>query len=174
MYIALDELFAKDNHNIMRQLSIPWQVFQSKWGEFPVLEAEPFEVELSHTVKKRLKISCHGKLVLGVPCDRCLREVRVPFAVDFHKEIDCKHLDTEDDSDDTQYVVDGSLDMEKMLRDEMLVMWPAKILCKPDCKGICAVCGHDLNAGDCGCDREVLDPRMAAIQDIFKNANREV
>ena len=36
-------------------------------------------------------------------------------------------------------------------------------------EGICPVCGQNLNLGECGCDRESLDPRMSAIRDIFKN-----
>ena len=43
-----------------------------------------------------------------------------------------------------------------------------KVLCKDNCKGICSRCGANLNKGDCGCDTWVPDPRMAAIQDIFK------
>ena len=48
-----------------------------------------------------------------------------------------------------------------------------KILCKPDCKGICPTCGRDLNTGTCDCDNFVPDPRMAAIKDIFE-ADKEV
>ena len=51
---------------------------------------------------------------------------------------------------------------------------PTKILCKPDCKGICKVCGKNLNEGDCGCDQFVPDPRMAAIKDIYDAFNKEV
>ncbi len=40
---------------------------------------------------------------------------------------------------------------------------------KDDCKGICPVCGQNLNEKECGCDTFVPDPRMAVIQDIFKN-----
>ena len=46
---------------------------------------------------------------------------------------------------------------------------------RPECyakkisKGLCPVCGTNLNEKECGCDRTVADPRMAAIQDIFKN-----
>ena len=48
-----------------------------------------------------------------------------------------------------------------------------KILCKEDCKGLCSVCGKDLNEGKCDCDTFVPDPRMAAIMDIFRE-NKEV
>ncbi len=71
---------------------------------------------------------------------------------------------------DDQNFMDGfSLDVDALVHDEILMNWPAKILCKDDCKGICPVCGQNLNEGECGCDTFVPDPRMAVIQDIFKN-----
>ena len=48
-----------------------------------------------------------------------------------------------------------------------------KFLCRPDCKGLCSVCGKDLNEGACGCDTFVPDPRLAAIRDIL-NGDKEV
>ncbi|MDD6168654.1 MAG: DUF177 domain-containing protein, partial [Lachnospiraceae bacterium] len=54
-----------------------------------------------------------------------------------------------------------------------LVNWPAKVLCKPDCKGICPKCGTNLNLETCDCEQGELDPRMAAFQDVF-NKFKEV
>lgn len=170
MFIKLDELFAKENHRIERQVPIDWKQFRGASGEFLVLESKPVWLELYHSTKKCMKVHGCTKLVLGMMCDRCLKDVSVSFEIVFEKEIDCNHLMTEDNSDDTQYIVEGKLDLDKILRDEILLQWPYKVLCREDCKGICKVCGHDLNVSDCGCDRVVLDPRMAAIQDIFKNA----
>lgn len=170
MFVELDELFTKDNHRIEKQISLDWDVFQSSIGEFPVKETEPVQLEMFHTSKKNIQLHGQTKVTLEFMCDRCLKSVFVPFVIEFDKEIDCSNLDTEDDSDDTQYIVDAKFDLDKVIRDEILIQWPAKVLCKEDCKGICKVCGHDLNVSDCGCDRVVLDPRMAAIQDIFKNA----
>ena len=65
------------------------------------------------------------------------------------------------------------LNLDRMVHDEILVNWPDKVLCRENCKGICPVCGQNLNDKDCGCDRVVLDPRMAKFQDIF-NEFKEV
>ena len=54
-----------------------------------------------------------------------------------------------------------------MVRDILLASQSLSNLCKPDCKGLCPVCGHDLNEGDCGCDRFVPDPRLAALQQLI-------
>ena len=61
------------------------------------------------------------------------------------------------------------LDLDILIFDEVVPKLPSRVLCKEDCKGLCPVCGTNLNEKECGCDRTVADPRMAAIQDIFKN-----
>ena len=71
------------------------------------------------------------------------------------------------------YLIGFELDVDKLVYAEILVNWPMRVLCKDDCKGICKVCGMNLNKGACNCQRTELDPRMAAIQDIF-NKFKEV
>ena len=63
------------------------------------------------------------------------------------------------------------LDVDKLISDEIVVALPTKVLCREDCRGLCSVCGQNLNHGTCDCDRHTGDPRMAAIQDIFRNFN---
>ena len=57
--------------------------------------------------------------------------------------------------------------VEELVRNELIVQWPIRVLCKDDCKGICSRCGANLNIQTCDCDTTGLDPRMAAIKDIF-------
>ena len=59
------------------------------------------------------------------------------------------------------------IDITELVRDTVLAAQPLSKLCKPDCKGLCPVCGADLNQGDCGCDRFIPDPRMAALQELL-------
>ena len=56
---------------------------------------------------------------------------------------------------------------DALIYDEILTGFPMKVLCREDCKGICRTCGINLNDKTCSCGRTDLDPRMAAIQDIF-------
>ena len=73
----------------------------------------------------------------------------------------------DEEMEETDYLIGFELDVDKLVYAEILVNWPMKVLCKEDCKGICKVCGMNLNKGTCDCRRTELDPRMAAIQDIF-------
>ncbi len=105
-------------------------------------------------------------------CDRCLKEVEQKIPLSFTVEVSAPDVPLEEMDD--QIFMDGySLDVEELVSNEIIMSLPAKVICKPDCKGICKVCGKDLNLGECGCDTFVPDPRMAAIKDIF-NANKEV
>ena len=70
--------------------------------------------------------------------------------------------------DENNYIAGYQLDVDALIADEMVLQWPLKVLCKEDCKGICTVCGKNLNEQECECDRTVLDPRMAAFLDIFE------
>ena len=63
--------------------------------------------------------------------------------------------------------------MDRLIFNEILVNWPAKVLCKSDCKGICPKCGTNLNLATCDCEQGELDPRMAQFQDVF-NKFKEV
>ena len=98
-------------------------------------------------------------------CNRCLADCREPqvhaFVEDYVREAA--------EEDDSVNVFEGDLlDIQTMVRDTLLAAQPLSNICKPDCKGLCPVCGHNLNEGDCGCDRHVPDPRMAALQQLLQ------
>ena len=59
--------------------------------------------------------------------------------------------------------------VNSLVYEEILLGFPMKVLCQEDCKGICKVCGANLNQGECGCVRTEPDPRMSVIRDIFNN-----
>jgi uncharacterized protein len=71
----------------------------------------------------------------------------------------------EDDVD--VYPYEGeAIDLEPLLRERLILAVPFAPLCKADCKGLCPVCGADLNQADCGHDRRPVDPRLAALKDL--------
>ena len=58
------------------------------------------------------------------------------------------------------------IDLAPAVREQILLFIPSSPLCREDCLGLCPRCGKDLNEGDCGCDRAVMDPRWAALKGI--------
>src|SRR5262249_23284973 len=59
-----------------------------------------------------------------------------------------------------------TIDLAPALREQILLAAPPSPLCDEACKGLCPVCGKDLNPGDCGGEKTALDPRWAALKSI--------
>ena len=100
-------------------------------------------------------------------CGRCLKE----FSADTRAEVIEKFypVGTEQIEDDAFVYDSDVIDITEPLRESLLLAEPIQALCKEDCRGLCPVCGADLNDGDCGCDRFTVDPRLAALKQFIKH-----
>ncbi len=99
-------------------------------------------------------------------CDRCASdftsEVVFPINVVLVTE-----LSNEEDEDEWVFPLEGdSADLEDIVRTVFVLNMDSKLLCKPDCKGLCCQCGKNLNDGPCRCQKE-LDPRFAALRQLL-------
>ena len=169
MLIDLSEILSLEGKTQVLEAPVSMDSFQSKLGSFPVLEKEPVSLTITNTGKKVLKIEAKGVITLALPCDKCLKDVPTEFDIDIEEEVDMKASkeDRIKDLDEINYVKGCGLDVEQLVHNEILIHWPLRVLCKEDCRGICAKCGKDLNEGSCDCDQTSPDPRMAVISDIF-------
>lgn len=168
--------------NLSGILSEPHQPLQARfdWKEKEVvapggrfLLKKPFvtEILVTHEGGHDVSISGKGSLTVEVPCDRCLEVVEEEILLDFQKKVTVSKDGGRgvEDSEEINYIEGYNFDVEQLICNELLVGWPMKILCSDDCRGICNVCGQNLNKGVCDCESTGLDPRMSVIQDIFKN-----
>lgn len=174
MIIDISDVISCENKEKNQQVQIELESFVSRLGEFPIIEKAPIDLRIANRENKRLLIQGTVDIVVSIPCGRCLEEVptNVHFEIDKEIKLDKSTVDDEE-VDDIDYLIGFDLDIDKFIYREILVNWPMKVLCNDDCKGICKVCGMNLNIGDCNCQRTELDPRMAAIQDVF-NKFKEV
>ncbi len=144
-------------------------------SDFSIKHTEPFDVVLSMIGSGKLHITFETKCdILGL-CDRCLSQVsfQVPVDVDETVEVSEGQVVMDEDIGPYSFVDGEDLDIDELILNEILVNFPAKILCQDDCKGICPVCGKNRNIESCDCDDTVLDPRMAQFLDVF-NSFKEV
>jgi uncharacterized protein len=95
-------------------------------------------------------------------CARCLKE----FDRDFAVAMDDMFAREPSPDDDYALAADLSLDPEPMVRDAVVLEMPFSPLCRPDCLGLCPVCGGDRNLGECP-GHEATDPRWAALEGLF-------
>ena len=98
-------------------------------------------------------------------CDRCAATVSRTFNYSFRHVLVTRLSD--ESGDDHIETPDYKLDVDSLLRDDILLELPSKLLCKEDCKGLCSKCGKNLNEGSCGCDRKETDPRLAALRQLL-------
>ena len=156
------------NKEVSEEVSIELTSFESRLGDFPILQKSPVVLNIANQENKTLFIRGSVDIMLSIPCGRCLEEVPTQICFDIDKKLTIQDsILVDDEMEETDYLIGFELDVDKLVYAEILVNWPMKVLCKEDCEGICKVCGANLNKGDCGCQRTELDPRMAAIQDIF-------
>lgn len=174
MLMNLTDAFSIEGKVIEETLALEADEVSYMGSAYPIVEKSPVCIKCSNIGTGKALVNGTVSIILLIPCDRCLKEVRVPLAFDFTQEVSSPEAAKQAEDEDKQSFLQGyELDIEALVNSEILVNMPVKVLCKPDCKGICMQCGHDLNKGGCGCDTFVPDPRMAAIKDIF-NANKEV
>lgn len=108
----------------------------------------------------KLRTTVHGV------CDRCAGEydADVEFPIDV---VLVSELSNEEDEDEKVFSLEGdSADLEDIVRTVFVLNFDSKLLCKPDCKGLCCRCGKNLNDGLCDCRKEP-DPRFAALQQLL-------
>ena len=78
-------------------------------------------------------------------------------------------LEDEADEDPWTFQLEGdSANLDDIVTTAFVLSMDSKLLCRPDCKGLCCRCGANLNDGPCGCQPEP-DPRFAALRQLLND-----
>ena len=99
------------------------------------------------------------------PCMRCLEDASVAVEVDA-REVD--QGNTEDEELRSPYVIEDELDLGRWAHDAAILALPTQILCRPDCAGLCPVCGEPLDDADPEAHKHSTegDPRWAKLDQL--------
>ena len=89
-------------------------------------------------------------------CDRCGREYAREDVTALDTVLATEHEDEEDP--DVFLVQDDQVDLDEIVTTAFVLGLDSKTLCRPDCKGVCPRCGHNLNEGPCACRPEADSP----------------
>jgi uncharacterized protein len=162
--------------------------FEEKPEVFPVLSEmiAQGECQFAAPIKTALRairigdmIEVTGKIDTQVrlPCGRCLEEYETPLKSRFDityvqripgapeeeqiEEIEIKAADM-----GLIYFQGEDIDLRDGIQEQVILALPIKVLCRENCKGLCASCGHDLNKGDCGCGRQPLNGKFAVLKNL--------
>ena len=105
-----------------------------------------------------VKVELQVETVLQRPCARCLKDVRLPVRADAEE--------TFLDDGETPITME-TIDLQPIIREAVVLAEPMRVLCAPDCRGLCPQCGKDLNEGPCGCRDDDPDPRLAPLAKLL-------
>jgi DUF177 domain-containing protein len=123
----------------------------------------PVRLDVSRTTGEGYALRLRFRATIVGPCMRCLEQARPAF------EVDAREVSQPGETDElsSPYVKRGVLDLHAWARDALALALPTKLLCRPDCAGLCPVCGENLNeAGpEHRHDREP-DPRWGKLSEL--------
>ncbi len=101
---------------------------------------------------------------LKAECARCLTEFPQGIKTDFSEMFAFAKRGTS--KDDLTMPEDGFIDLNPTAREQLLLEIPINPICKPDCKGLCPICGGNLNEEQCNHDDETGDPRFQILKSL--------
>lgn len=140
------------------------------------LHSEGVAELLSNTLGE---VRVHGNLtvVMEADCDRCLEPARVPLQTDFDLfyrpavELGTSshhHAEVELDEGEVEmgFYEGAGIELKDVLREQVLLTMPMRVVCSDDCKGICSQCGKNKNTGLCNCEARPGDDRWAALRNL--------
>ncbi len=121
------------------------------------------------------EVELSGELTASIeaPCGRCLKPVRLPIHAEFAERFvpavswraEEQHELHEEDLN--LAVFDGEIiDLDDVVREEILLALPGHTLCSEDCKGLCPTCGIDKNVSSCQCKSNLIDSRWNKLKEL--------
>jgi uncharacterized protein len=184
MRVNIDEI--KD-HGLVRE----WDLSRDQVDEMVKGDAAGYKATAAAHVRAELRrverrVLFHGKTsaALESECGRCLVPVPATVPVEFTLTLvpDNEYDDALPGADEApskprsasfredaaeEDVYHGKeIDLDPLVREQLVLALPEYPVCREGCKGLCSVCGANLNERECGCDRHVPDPRWAALKNV--------
>ena len=173
-------------HQILSFSEIPEQGIQyeitgiSWFPDEQVQRKGPVVASLYLARKGENKIEVRGGIETQIilSCDRCLAEfvytINTPFQLIFEVSSPGEHWHVQDLESgraeiETVLLDEPRIDVGDILRQQVLLALPEKLLCGPECKGLCSKCGVNLNEGKCSCPREGKNTPFSILEQLKKN-----
>ena len=127
--------------------------------------------------RQRVHVSGTVEAEIEVSCDRCLKPTPVAVKSEFDVSYDppdadeaSENMELQPDDLATSVYAGERLDVDELVREQLLLALPARSLCRAECQGLCPTCGVDLNEKKCDCAQQEIDPRWAALAELKKHS----
>lgn len=161
MLIDIMELI-QEKEFIELHKTVPYPYFNHGQGNYKIVnESVDLDLQIFSENQKdfvlvgTLNCACHVK------CDRCMKAFEQPVTSTFQFENPDEFMDGK------------ALDLNPLIQSELILNFPPKLVCDPECKGLCKQCGVDLNVDTCDC-QPIGDVRLAGLRDLYEEHFKEV
>ncbi len=152
-------------------------VYEAEYVDLPAARCrvlEPIKVKIVAVLTQDgIAVGGYVRTTVEHPCDRCLRMVKVPVSGTveaLYKPLSEAPKTKEEQLESLRnvlYYSASKIDLSERILEAIVVDVPTRVLCKPDCKGLCPKCGADLNEEqDHHCSYESVDPRLMKLTKI--------
>jgi uncharacterized protein len=129
--------------------------------------------ELLEESDGQIRVQGRYTVEMTAQCDRCLGRARFPLDAGF----DLFYRPASELAEQEEVAIDAGeaeigfyegqgLELEDILREQVLLALPMQKVCEESCKGICPICGKNRNEADCGCSDSAADNRWSALRNI--------
>jgi len=118
-----------------------------------------------------IRIRGHIETTLGTSCDRCLGPVEVPIDRDFdlfYRAVSTiareEEIEVPDDELEVGFYSGDGVELDDVITEQVILAVPMKVVCEPDCRGLCPSCGANRNSERCDCQTIQSDSPFAALR----------
>jgi uncharacterized protein len=174
--MLLDLSRIRTSHEHVEQV-YPAEAFSADREDFRVAAPVSLAFEIFKD-KAQYRLVGRTQTSLELPCSRCLESITVPVDTPFelryqphapaapggHGKDDEREI--EEDDFGTAFYEHDQIDLGQLMREQFYLAAPMKPLCDSACRGLCPVCGTNLNRGTCECKRDWDDPRFAVLKTL--------
>ena len=154
------------SYKMIEEFTSSWRVAESIEGQVSLLKTHQGILA---------RVDLEARVTAG--CSRCdnefLRISKLRIEEEFFPATGRLGGDRPEDPDASLIDEHNVLDLAEVVRQSLIAEQPMKPLCSTDCRGLCQVCGGNLNVSHCRCSRSRIDPRWGALADLLpRNTGR--
>lgn len=163
MLIDISDLIGKKTNK--KEVSVSFEGKNITFEGEDIQFVDPIKVEAIITTTGDI-INFDGTVqtTLNLACSRCLENFNYPLEIEIHEKFS-KVLRDEDN--DIIVINNDNIDFSPIIETNIILSLPMKKLCSEECKGLCSVCGTNLNHSTCNCEKNDTDPRLAKLREFF-------
>jgi uncharacterized protein len=113
----------------------------------------------------RLELSLEISMTIETACTRCLEPIDIKLSFPIQENFSQEHPIIDDE--DANFINYEHFDIDRYVQQSIFLNLPQKFLCSDECKGLCPICGGNLNKSSCKCETQPIDERFARLQTLI-------